>query len=114
MYPLKRLRKVTDCNVGYLLFRQYELNFRFVSSETCHCKSGDHFQHLTEGLSILDFGTLATSVLAVFGERAFPITTNGFGQATIAAGEHGKVFYLKSFNWEQVLRSTGCSLTIQN
>jgi hypothetical protein len=53
----------------------------------------DHFQYLTDGLTVLDFGHFEISGLAVFGEKAFPIATNSFDRVIVAAGEYGKVFH---------------------
>jgi hypothetical protein len=49
-----------------------------------------HYQALTAGISGLEYGW-SNSILAIFGEKAFPIATSGSGDVTIAGAEYGKV-----------------------
>ena len=60
----------------------------------------EHYHELTSGLGPSELNVPnfkypdANSVLAVFGEKAFPVWLNSNGDAKIAAALYGKVRYL--------------------
>ena len=49
-----------------------------------------HYRFLTKNLTFLKYG-LRNSIMAIFGEKTFPIATNKHGDVTIAAAEFGQV-----------------------
>ena len=55
----------------------------------------NHYNALTAKLSEIDYTLpttgLSPSVLALFGDKAFPIATNTAGDVTIAGAEYGSV-----------------------
>ncbi len=58
-----------------------------------------HYQELTKGLTSIDYTGWINSVVAIFGEKAFPIATNGAGDVVISGAEFGKVLsYSFSFS----------------
>ncbi len=56
-----------------------------------------HYQELTKGLTSIDYTGWSNSVVAIFGEKAFPIATNGAGDVIISGAEFGKVLTFLQF-----------------
>ena len=50
-----------------------------------------HYQALTQGIDAIDYTTWINSIVAIFGEKSFPIATNGEGDVIIAGAEFGAV-----------------------
>ena len=68
-----------------------------------------HYDNLTAGISGLDYRIpeCPNSILAVFGELAFPVATSSSGEVVIAAAE----YYQVSGHWFEASSEHGAQMT---
>jgi hypothetical protein len=50
-----------------------------------------HYQTLTQGIDAIDYTGWTNSIVAICGEKSFPIAINGAGDVIVAAAEFGAV-----------------------